>query len=767
MSWYTYNNTGKTPSSINYLDIQLRDMDYKGVYGNISDKFLYKKDDNKYTQKDGEEEKSIDYEAPFIKAFNDAREILTGNFSSGKVRYDSIEKILYPIFEKRVEREQAFIESWVQLYKDNEVLQKNITIPKLVLKGKFPSEATLKKYANDFSKFIKIITGESNGLDAQDRKIINALRDPNFCDSAAGEYSKIFSRRAATRKELEDEAGLGKINGQDAINKYYEDLFNTFFFGGTVLNSKLGRIVYTTNSIKKVFLSGNKKEIKALQKTNPSEIFKRNFYNFIEKYYKDLIEKNSDFEEKLMDLKFDAIERIFSNLSRIKTEKIILKNDLTGKGVSHDNEMILKSMMEQTFREIAGSPNLYKNYEIEGLIELSEDWRKSPQGFHQTLQVRINDATAKFRNKKGTWYDQQGNLGGTSDYRYSNWSWNVDRDKDKSQNRIGKTISENTYYANAGTDYERPLVQEFLNFLTNKMGQIDEEHKDKLRKAVFGMTGGGTARGLHVLKLMSAPSPGHFRGMCGEIAMAYILRSVKVKTAITGSEMSSSGTGQVHYDVVARLLNEGGVKNIGFQVKNYNINMSKKALYTTSDSLSSDKMKRYMPESDLKKYRWIVANGTFITTKNTSPKFQSKRSLIDNLEKSLIRYTDAFLRINDAGDDINNSINSDIFVIGDKYYPSSFLIGKAYYKQKDNSQKNLFTFSGNFPNYSKKVAFTGRSYKQVKRKRGGITETKRLKFWTVDSSGKRTSENLVNIERNKENLLKNVVISFNGLTFTI
>ena len=86
-------------------------------------------------------------------------------------------------------------------------------------------------------------------------------------------------------------------------------------------------------------------------------------------------------------------------------------------------------------------------------------------------------------------------------------------------------------------------------------------------------------------------------------------------------------------------------------------------------------------------------------------KFQK---LKNRMELSMLSAVPYFLRIGDAANgDIDGQFNSDVYIIGNYYYPASYLIAKAYYSVTKNYAKTkqlnkLITIDGSFPDYAQK-----------------------------------------------------------------
>ena len=189
---------------------------------------------------------------------------------------------------------------------------------------------------------------------------------------------------------------------------------------------------------------------------------------------------------------------------------------------------------------------------------------------------------------------------------------------------------------------------------------------------------------------------------------------------------------------------------IGFQVKNYNSVENKgRTLYDTTVKMGSQDMYKYFNKDDVRYYRWLFANGRFISQTDIP-------DLRQQLEDSLFNSTAYFLRIADAS--IEGGVDSDIYVLGNFYIPSSYLIACAIDRVKREleaqGEQQLFTLTGDFPAYRYKLEPKTR----IDPKTGAVTE-KHM------SSG--IDKNIVWL--NKSRCLGKAMITFKGITvkFTI
>ena len=234
---------------VNYLDIQLRDMDWDNedsYKGDIYKKFI--DPSGIYNPPDG-------YAEGFSKAWNTADDVLDLNVSATKKGHGTILDVLKKVCRDRKKKERKFIDAWK---KYNDIKDGKVKI-------KFPSTEDYSRnanqvYAESFSEFIKTSLG--------DNEIVNLLRNPKFCEEVSGLASSVYSTRAADRNTK-------ATGGRSAINQYYRDLF-AVFFGADV--PKTG-----SKTIK----------LEDFEHFNADGFFKRRFNNFIKTYYKEIYDNKN------------------------------------------------------------------------------------------------------------------------------------------------------------------------------------------------------------------------------------------------------------------------------------------------------------------------------------------------------------------------------------------------------------------------------------------------------------------------------------------
>lgn len=213
-----------------------------------------------------------------------------------------------------------------------------------------------------------------------------------------------------------------------------------------------------------------------------------------------------------------------------------------------------------------------------------------------------------------------------------------------------------------------------LNEQSENAAQGWKDNKIKIEQAIIKNMFGKQREKKDIQKIISSYGYAQVRGLLGEIAGAIKFGSQeKITTSITGSDTSKSG--QLNYDVVATINKQ----HFGIQVKNY-MGDRLSSFYETSFSISQNNiMKKYFGDA-AEDYIFIIANQQFFN-------FRSK-----TLNKSYYNYIDNFLRIT-AGDLKTKILNrADIFLIGNKIVPSSYLIAKVY--EKFNEDNALFETNG-------------------------------------------------------------------------
>ena len=679
----------------NYLDIQLRDMDYLKTYGgNLRAAFL---DPANWYDTDGY------FEEKYIAALQKAKSVLSLKKANTIQTNNPVLQTLIQLYRDRLQREKNFISQWESFFG---ISRKGTVV--YPMNGNYTIDAN-KKYAQSFSKFIQQAIG------SKDDDIIQALRSDAFATQITGLESKVFSTKAS------DRFNKGKKKGQSNLNKYYESLFDTFFYKAN--GGKVGSIPI---SLEEMINRGEQLG---------GTIFKKKFLEFIKRYYAEI---SPQVEESLDSLGNEAMKRIYQNLSKNnpKTFKFKVEGD---RGVSKKTEKQLKKMLLKTLQEIADATSTeksrYEHFSIPGLLEVNKDWTENESGFHMQIQLEVNKLREQRSNLK-----KRKRGGEKIDMRHYNRTYLVDHEDDMVTDQNGNP----TQLKNLFLQY---FKQELSSYLKR---EITPQEETDLSRAIFQKIDKTIKRGDKALTAMSIFGPGQMKGFLGEVATAYALQQgkgangEKVYTEVTGAERGAHG--QLHYDVVAVIKDT----MVGFQVKNYNsIENKGRTIYDTTIKMGSQDMYKYFNKDDVRYYRWLFANGKFISQTDIP-------DLRQQLEDSLFNSTAYFLRIADAS--IDGGIDSDIYVLGNFYIPSSYLITCAIDRVKREleaqSEQQLFTLTGDFPMYRYKL-----EPKTITDPKTGAVTEKHM------SSG--IKKNIVWL--NKSKCLGKTTITFKGITikFTI
>lgn len=747
-------------------------MDYNRKYDSLSAKFLDPKQIY-YREDTGIPDPYSVYTQGFNTAFDMAVSTLNQRNSGGKVRTDSLWTVFKNLYIKRIEKEQAFLNEWKKHYNKNKLegaadITASIPIPPST--NAVPTEKQMVKYARDFSKFIYLLLGINLAPDNEDGLIIRTLRDSKFIERIAGQSSAVFSTSAAKRAEQNNKKSIRV--GQSMINSYYEELFGVFCLN----RSPRGYVnKFEDNGAKLILkdtlteLTKNEREyldkqtnVKKINSVKPQAIFQKNFTLFIKKYYPELKDK---IDKNFFNNISQHFEDIYTNFKGAGSKPIIiLHGSSENRGVSYDNEQQLKKMLLETLRWGAGHTGDYSAFEIPGLLDIHERWDQGDQFFYKEIQVKINDLREQFK--------QEGEDGKDRRMTYEKKI----NEEGKKEHDLDKPLTRH--------NVEEQIANYFFDWLIGQIRSytgktISDEGRRKLKRATLAKISGYYTWGNKLLKKLSAFGPQQVRGLIGEIATAYSIEAHSgLGNEIVGASMSSSGTGQSHYDVEA-VLNGN---SIGFQVKNYKTGDSINGLYATSLGLGQQAMYRYFSKEEVRNYRWLFANGLFLSSKGGDRRFNGPDSLRKKMEESFLDNIPYFLRIGDAANgDLDQQINSDIYVIGDYYYPSSYLIIAAYQAARKRTEeikrggnvKRLITITGKFPNYSKKYKTDEqhttnklKEYDENKQWTGNYVARDKYKQVRISSSGKSKSyedANLIYIDRLKTRLL-DATINFSGIT---
>lgn len=217
-------------------------------------------------------------------------------------------------------------------------------------------------------------------------------------------------------------------------------------------------------------------------------------------------------------------------------------------------------------------------------------------------------------------------------------------------------------------------ILEKLEKQPKNVAQEWKNNQEKIKQAITHNMFNKQRKKEDIKKIISSYGYAQVRGLLGEIAGAIKFGSQeKITTSITGSDTSKSG--QLNYDVVATINKQ----HFGIQVKNY-IGNRLSSFYETSFSISKDNIMRKYFGDAAEDYIFIIANQQLFNFRSNT------------LNKSYYNYVNNFLRIT-AGDLKAKILNhADIFLIGNKIVPSSYLIAKAY--ERFNEDNALFETIG-------------------------------------------------------------------------
>lgn len=686
----------------NYLDIQLRDMDYANNYpGNLRLKFLDL--DHKYRDDDI-------FEQRYNEALNKAKDTLTLKMANTKVESNPALKVLINLYKQRLEKEKYFIMAFEREFGiDRKDKSTKVSYP---MNGDY-TLSTSRAYAYQFSNFI------TQALGAQDNEIIKCLRSDDLAEKLSGLASKVFSTRAS-------EGHRSKKTKQSEINLYYENLFTTFFFGKRIKKNQ-----YAIS-------------LEDMQKQGPtigSKVFKQKFMDFINTYYS--AQASPEFAQKirtgLNSLGEECAERIYRNFNENNPQYFQFTRNKS-RGVSKLTEQQLKKMLLQTIREIAiANGDNVDAYTIPGLLEVHNEWREQEGRFNMVVQTQIDEMKNRRREIKQAKAEGRLINGKKVDMRNYSRTYLVQHEDDLVQ----------------GLDGGKTQVKDlFLTFINQNIESVigramTTQEKTMLSRAFFQKIDKTIKRGDRALNAMSAYGPTQMKGLLGEVATAYSIQLANQKSKngayseVTGGDRAGAG-GQLHYDVVARIAQT----TVGFQVKNYKTTKLTK-LYDETVHMGRKEMFKYFDSDDVKSYRWLFANGVYLTKTGDIP------NLRQQMELSFFNSISNFLRITDAS--VSDQIQSDIYVIGNYYLPSSYLIAAAIDKVKRELEskdgQKMFTLNGSFPAYRRKAKPKPLSYD-----RENGTHVEKMKFGNVGMPNK----NIMYI--NESAVLNDAEIYFSGIT---
>lgn len=671
-------------SKINYVDLQLRNMDWQNLYGS-NNAAKFQDDEHKIYHKSLWRRRIrkavVEVSRDFEKEGKESKKI-----KQSAVSEDEVVIKLYRLFENQLKREKKFLNFSIA---NNEVentienkailnqLQSSygVAISRLedLLKGKRKDLLmgdeiasaksllnTAKSYGQAFSNYINILTTATGDGDP----IPKLLRDKEFINQMAGKYSKISSKAIA--KQAYNKA-TGKNDGVP-VKEFYEDLFGVFF-GLSISHGDVEKIKSKGISVQK-----EKDLLKDMKKEEKAAFIKR-FQEFMRKYFH---EADGDFSKQLRNLTavkmkgaiFDQIYKDFTGNRDNRIVKLGSSSRINGgeKGVTEANEKQLKEMLKELLRQLQDKKEGIQDFNIPGLVDIHADYKTSGNSAYLSLQTDI-EAAREDENTSPT----------------------------------------NLTYKKLRDDFVALLVEQLIiqGQKTDKNFKINGEQKKRLMDAAFekytDKTRAKTAykNGKEVLDAMSAYGPAQMTGLLGEIATAYELGKAFSTTVATTGASKNNGS-QSHYDV---LLSLGGMGNrIGFQVKQY----SKTSATIYSDdgfTPTSRQMEKYYPSKIVDDIRFLTANGKFLTEVANFPGnlYEDKNNILSSIRDVSLPHLGSFLRITD---NVNDIANSDVYVISGKYIPSSYLVTimiEKYITYK-RENKDVLSVEGKFPNYTDKAA---------------------------------------------------------------
>lgn len=794
-------------------------MDYLDYYTTITEKFLdpgglYSNNDDFYKgyNKALAEAKSTLTFSSYNK--QDIREGLKKN-KDGKfiLKGTSLYKTLNTQFKERLLKEYQFMIAWQREMKKKKVPNKKIaTIPQLSKRDLSIAESTaglnkeseMELYALRFNNFIReMISFDSPDDEYKQRMaVIQTMRTDNFAKEANGVMTSVVYSRNTVMKYIKEQLAKGnkKVGSveQELLN-FYRELYDVFFFNirsGATISAAGGR---TSTQMFDLMTKSKNASI-------ARRVFEERFKKFVKRYYHELEEeKINDYLSSGIWDNLDNISKIFGD--QVKNEGYKFKFGEKNKeglkyerGVSSTTQTQLKKMLNEVFRQISKANNMsndhYKefNEKFSGLIRLDEVSGSNLNGdgrelcykeLQMTIDVEKAKRTARLKLKaalkKGSEKEKIALL--------------ADALKDG-------VISEDEFYKQAvdmrhsNVAFEKQIRSKIMTIIFDTLrmlmksgagGQtlkyngedviIKEDFLSReepiIRRVAFKTLNDKAKTGKLFLDALTAYGYESTKGLWGEIAEAYELYTGGIrKIQVTGSETDRLKM-QKHYDIVVELNG----KKFGVQVKNVKTadEVKKKVrfeLYRTEISLAEKAMYRYFSEEEVKVYRWLFANGQFLEEQSIGGIPNVKELMLANF----ITAIPTFLRISNAAETSKKAIDSDIYIIGNRYYPSSFFIYEAYKALaaelvQQNIRRKVFRISGNFPDYYYKadpnLKIEKGKYSGLLEKEEGSLDSKHRSY-RINSRG-RMSEykggNLVVID--KSQLLYGKKIIFSGIALKV
>lgn len=624
--------------NVNYMDIQLRDMDLYRIYSSedLTNKFL---DTQRriYSASQWQRKTKL--------AVKHTATILEGQ-SINKQGEDIVTQKIRDLIKTQRKREITYLNQVsTQLKKrvkddvsfDSSLIDK---INKMIsaLKGK--GETTLDQ-AKKFNQFCRDFIGKTTANSSS--SIVELLRSDALVTAMSGQGSKIFSTKIA------EKAGVN-------VSEFYSDLFNVFF---GIQSSTSKKLTSSTKNMKELAKKGVdiSSTLALLQNnTKKSAIFEAKFKEFIRKYF-----ATESFSQQILDSTAPLIDSalfssIYQNFSGSKTKKkvIVSGTSKNAKGLSESNEKQLKGMLKEVFKIVLQNQSTPMDIEIPNYLVIHSSPGYQGGAYQNKLLVEID----------------QHKSNGTA-------------------NNAGVAPQLREKFMNI-------LIKE-MKHINKKQKLVDskaiDKEREELKRAIFSkqasvyfseITRTAFKKGEDNLKAMAAYGEGQMRGLLGEIAAAYELQTSldydnRANVSITGAQRGL--TGQVHYDILF-----GGT---GFQVKQYS--GMKISLYNSEKGFTpaSSAMGKYYPKDVIKGIRFLTANGRFLTEADIPwNRYSNDKIILDDIKRASQPFVGNFLRVTD---EINKQVNSDVYILNGMYIPSSYILSlalKQYEKYLEKEGEN-------------------------------------------------------------------------------
>lgn len=678
-------------SKYNYLDLQLRDMDPFNTYknGNKAGSIWYKFTDAlHHYHKDNYFLENV--EQAIDDATNELPSIQYG--TDAQITKESMEYTFSRLLKTQIAREKNFMKGVMSYFSGSVKTEVNKKAAEL-LAAEPSLDADMDNYCRKFNDVISTLIKGNMGNEGK-LIVLEALRSKEVAEMITAQKTYISSTVAVRRRNEMDKV-------QHEVDEYFEEAMD-MFFGLNKTQNKTKRHLYDDNGLtkeeaKKVFEKSIKKN---------EVIFRTKFMQFIENWYgsnpKFVEMIREHFEQLIIDQ--GLIDGLFDQPGRQKGKvhmisKTKRKKD-DKKGLTKTDETQIKNMLKYILRKAGvewDNDDLAPEDKPLG-ISIHMNWRENENGYGALLQA-AQDQYDKSKQltetrKKGMVGKQQGVRGG-----------NTNKLKTQFVNIIYDNVI--SYVGKKNVDISKGVL------------------KEDLRSVIFTTVDNKDVRGVASLQMMMAFSLEQMQGLLGEIATAWAMKEgLKISNVgITGRETTESW--QKHYDVIVKFSvdsKKNAMQSFGIQVKNYT--GDKVTLYDdTSFSFKGNKIpEKYFDQDVFTSMKFILANGQFliedkgITKAGADIGMQlSKKGIAEYIQQNAAMHIGAFLRIEDMAEQAlkgSKSTNSDIFVIGNRYIPSSYIIYKIYQKFQEQFSKDKFKslikveMGKNFPDYETRVPGT-------------------------------------------------------------